>query len=194
METTNSVFMEETTIITGFNTIQDVEDTLKWIEANTDYKWESWSKPTEFQEWKYNFNRYQGQWGFSIKYEENLTFCNLDFYENAYSNIKKIKFKYLPYLLEESFKEGERVYVSDTSIEEALESKKERIYLCTVQWNTKYKYICVDNVSEKDYKDWKYFATTFWKHIVKIHKPSQVQEMTMEEICKELGREIKIKK
>lgn len=61
-------------IITWFKTIEDVEETLQWIENNTDYVWLSWHKPTEYNWWKDDFFIKQNNWWFYLEYFNR--FCN----------------------------------------------------------------------------------------------------------------------
>lgn len=86
----------------------------------------------------------------------------------------------------EDFTEWEEVYVSDISVEDALNDKYEMIYTCTsnswkhiVQWGSRYR----------DQLDTWFFA---YKYIVKIPKEEPVEEMTMEQVNKALGKKIKI--
>jgi len=86
----------------------------------------------------------------------------------------------------EDFTEWEEVYVSDESVEEAIKEKRNLIFICTsnswkhiVQWNSWYQ-------SQSD------TGFSSYKYIVKIPQEEQVEEMTMEQVNKALGKKIKI--
>jgi len=86
----------------------------------------------------------------------------------------------------EDLTEWEEVYVSDESIEDALKKKYNLIFICTsnswkhiVQWKSWYQ-------AQSD------TAFSSYKYIVKIPQEEQVEEMTMEQVCKALGKKIKI--
>jgi len=66
--------------------------------------------------------------------------------------------------------EGEEVMVWDE------EQAKKRIYLCTIPWNTEYKYITVRIGCEEEYRKWNMFYTTKWKNIKKIPKETKTEE------------------
>ena len=82
------------------------------------------------------------------------------------------------------------VYVSDVSVEFALENKEKRVLITELPW--KHKYVCVENGHETDFKDWKGYFITTWKYIAEIPKKEQVKEMTLSEVEKELWYPIKI--
>ena len=88
--------------------------------------------------------------------------------------------------LVDEFKEWEIVLVRDHNNGKWCE----RIYLCTMPWNAYYKYVCVHDNSEEEYKNWEEFDTSNWRQIKKIE--TKTEEMTMEQLEKELGRMIKI--
>ena len=86
----------------------------------------------------------------------------------------------------EEFTEWEEIYVSDESVDDALNDKYKMIYICTsnswkhiVQWPSAY--------NNQSYR-WFYL----FKYIAKIPKEEPVEEMTMEQVCKALGKKIKI--
>lgn len=91
----------------------------------------------------------------------------------------------------ENFVEWEEVYVSDHSIEHAIDFKNKKIYLCTLPKWKKYKYVCVYDGHGKNFLEWKDYEASMRKHIAKIPKEETV-EMTMEEVCKALGKKVKI--
>ncbi len=65
----------------------------------------------------------------------------------------------------------------------------ERIVLLILPGKTNYPVIVVNRVDEFDFKNGMQYSTSNYKYCKEI---SQVQEMTLEQVCKELGREIKI--
>ena len=86
----------------------------------------------------------------------------------------------------EDFTEWEEIYVSDESVDDALNDKYKMIYICTsnswkhiVQWPSAY--------NNQSYR-WFYL----FKYIAKIPKEEPVEEMTMEQVNKALGKKIKI--
>lgn len=86
-------------------------------------------------------------------------------------------------LVEEIYIPWERVWVSDHS-QELADEWLQNNYITYYIWKNKNgRYIT-------EYEDW---AIVRWKFISKKSKP-KAKEMTMKEICKELGREIKIVK
>ena len=74
------------------------------------------------------------------------------------------------------------VYVSDISIENALDSKNKRIYLTTI-WQT---HICVTETYESNYRKWEFFSVSGWKYIVKIPKEEEKKKVTLELTEKQL--------
>lgn len=44
-----------TKLVTGFNTPDDVEKTLEWIERNTENAWHGGLRPTSLSYWKEDF-------------------------------------------------------------------------------------------------------------------------------------------
>jgi hypothetical protein len=65
----------------------------------------------------------------------------------------------------------------------------ERIVLLILPGKTNYPVIVVNKVDEFDFKNGMQYSTSNYKHCKEI---PQVEEMTLEQVCKELGREIKI--
>lgn len=78
----------------------------------------------------------------------------------------------------QEFTEWEYVYASDHSIESALKFKDRRIYLTTVPWNCKSKYICVGDWNEEEYKNWEEFNICRWEYIVKVPKEELIEITT----------------
>lgn len=72
---------------------------------------------------------------------------------------------------------GKKYYVSDTSVNNALIDKNERIYVCTMGAKN---YFVVDN-DEQAYPDHS-FRTLIWKYAVEIPSKKEV-EMTVNEIA-----------
>lgn len=85
----------------------------------------------------------------------------------------------------EEFTEWEEVYVSDESVDDALNDKYKMIYICT---SSSWKHI-VQWVSQYNEKSDRFYS---YKYTVKIPKEEPVEDMTMEQVCKALGKKIKI--
>lgn len=85
----------------------------------------------------------------------------------------------------EDFTEWEEVYVSDESVDDAINNKYKMIYICT---SSSWKHI-VQWVSQYNEKSDRFYS---YKYITKIPKEEPVEEMTMEQVCKALGKKIKI--
>ena len=88
------------------------------------------------------------------------------------------------------------VYVSDVSVEFALENKEKRILVAELPWNPEYKYICVAEERE-EFKISEEYTSNNWKYIAEIPKEElpkeeQAKEMTLSELEKELWYPIKI--
>lgn len=81
---------------------------------------------------------------------------------------------------------GEKVLVRD----EDYQDWDERIFL-TCNNGAKYPFICVHRNNEEEFSSGVKYNTTNWKQIKPI---PQVEEMTLEQVCRELGRDIKIVK
>ena len=85
---------------------------------------------------------------------------------------------------EDQVKEGDRIYVSDWSAEDALEEERERILLRKCNNG----YVCIQHGLEEDYLEWKTFETVTWKYAVSIPEKKtktitiQVTEEQEEEI------------
>lgn len=157
-----------TKLITWFKKIEDVERTLQWIEYNTDYRWAGWDKPTKYNWWKDNFNEYQEEWWFFINYKDKFmcwSMINIFWFSNFLE--EQINFKDLIW---ENIKPWEYVYVSDKSVEDAIEAKIKRIYL----WNFNWKNLCVTYFDEK-FKKWKAYRTICWDYIAKIPKEETIK-------------------
>lgn len=77
------------------------------------------------------------------------------------------------------FKEGELVEVSDNN-----EYRGKRIYIHTVAWKVKNKYICVSDSYEIEYKAWEEFSVTYRKHIRKIQPKKTI--LTKQQIAERL--------
>lgn len=86
-------------------------------------------------------------------------------------------------ILDETFKVGEQVACSDVSKEKAIEDLINRSMNFYYTWykTSKWKYIIED-------EDWDVDA---WRYIAKIPK-EEIEELTMDELEKELWRKIKI--
>lgn len=100
----------------------------------------------------------------------------------GYINLDRIAY------YEEELKEGDEVYASYVSEEEALEIKIKRILLrkCS-DW-----YVCVELRNQEDYKKWKVFTTEYWKYAVPVPKEQPIKEYTIEQLQEKLGEEFKI--
>ena len=141
-------------IITGFKTIQDVKDTLQWIEDNTDYVWADGGIPTEwYEECEGLFEKYNSDGWFVIQYKDLFRFYSLKDFLLTYEQPEQINFQDL--INQNNFKEWELVEVSDMDYD-----YKQRIYLCTIPWNVRNKYVCVDGVWESEYKAWEIFSVS----------------------------------
>lgn len=91
------------------------------------------------------------------------------------------------FLIEDfSPKRGDRVLVRDSE----KEDWEEVIYLATIE-GAYLPFVCLNIDNESDFKDGKHFVYIPWKQMKPIES---VKEMTLEEVCKELGREVKIVK
>lgn len=88
------------------------------------------------------------------------------------------------YLKEHEMKRGDRVLCWDIAGQE----KSLRIYLANV--GGEYPHVVVAVETEQLYPDGDYLSVEY-KHAEPMPQP---EEMTLEEVCKELGRDIKIKK
>lgn len=89
-------------------------------------------------------------------------------------------------LIDKQPKEGDLVEVKDSD----MNSWTKRIYLMSDKSG---RHLCVNLLDENPYKNNEHYDTTTWEQMRPIPK-EKVEELTMEEICRELGREIKIKK
>lgn len=89
-------------------------------------------------------------------------------------------------ILDDEFVEWEKVYSSNNSIDDAINSKYEMIYICT---SNSWKHI-IQWLSEYNNQSYRWFY--LWKYIAKIPKEESVEEMTMEQVNKALGKKIKI--
>ncbi len=133
----------------------------------------------------YNVLKFEWHWVLKIE--------NWEYFTSIHSEQKLIKLWHTEHKL---FTEWEKVYVSDESEKDALIIKDKRIYLWTF-WKIN---ICVNSISEKEYKNWKYFMTNNWKYIVKIEKSKTLTIKTedwqslniTEEKAKEIGFKINI--
>ena len=86
----------------------------------------------------------------------------------------------------EDFTEWEEVYVSDESVDDALKHTCKQVYIYTLKnWNhiVQHPYY---------YNSQSYVWFYSYKYIAKIPKEEPVEEMTMEQVCKALGKKIKI--
>lgn len=86
----------------------------------------------------------------------------------------------------EEFTEWEEVYVSDESVDDALKHTCKQVYIYTLKnWNhiVQHPYY---------YNSQSYVWFYSYKYIAKIPKEEPVEEMTMEQVCKALGKKIKI--
>jgi hypothetical protein len=84
-------------------------------------------------------------------------------------------------------KEGDRVLVR----RDHVDKWEERIYLCTIP-RVEFSIVTVAVCSMNEYKETSdYITVNHWKYMKQLPK---VEEMTLEEVCKELGRDIKIVK
>lgn len=112
----------------------------------------------------------------------------VDGFDSAW-NIKHGIYYWYPDWLElvDEFKEWEVVLARDNDDEDDWE---ERIYLCTIPWNVNCKYVCVCSNDEEKYKNWEEFDTINWDQIKKLE--TKPEEITIEQLEKELGRKIKI--
>lgn len=88
--------------------------------------------------------------------------------------------------LDDEFAEWEEVYISDESIDDALKHTCKQVYIYTLKnWNHIVQHPYHYN-SQLDV----WFYT--YKYIVKIPKEEPVEEMTIEQVNKALGKKIKI--
>ena len=85
----------------------------------------------------------------------------------------------------EEFQEWEMVLASD--FEWRISNK--RIYLCTIPWKTRLKYVTVEENNEIVYEKWKEFGCECWQYIKKL---PQIKEVTMEEVKEKFWCEVKI--
>ena len=99
-------------------------------------------------------------------------------------NSQEVNIKSL--IVVDDFTEWEEVYVSDISVEDALNNRNSLFFICTtsswrhiVQWGSWYR-VNADT----------WFSA--YKYISKIPKEEPVEEMTMEQVNKALGKKIKI--
>lgn len=84
-------------------------------------------------------------------------------------------------------KEGEYVWVSHTSEDEAIQCMSKRIYTCTT---SRGMHLCVHSANESSYKKgYDGYNTTAYKYIVPI---THVKEMTMQDIEKLVGCKVRI--
>ena len=67
--------------------------------------------------------------------------------------------------------------------------KEERIVLYILPDNVNYPVIVVNKVDEEAFKNGDGYSTSHYRYCKEL---PQVEEMTLEQVCKELGREIKI--
>jgi hypothetical protein len=83
---------------------------------------------------------------------------------------------------EETMQEGDEVFVSDYSVEDALEKKKvKRIYLMTTKSGIQ---LCVNHHNNKLYREGQGFLTTNWGYCVLVPKQT---ELTMAQIAEKFG-------
>lgn len=157
-----------TKIITGFTCEEDVEEVLK-IKEELWEVWCTWNK-TE-NEWKWDFDKYQGKGGIYIQEWNNFCYWSVD---SVGRWDEQINFKdYIA--LHTKFTEGEEVEVSDGDT-----IWYEAIYLCTIPGNVEQKYIVVWAWMEEKYKKWEMFVTLPWRNIRKLPKPKLLTLKTSE--------------
>jgi len=68
----------------------------------------------------------------------------------------------------ETFTQGEWVYVSDVSVEDALSCKNKKFYLFTFPWNKTYKHCYLDSWWEESFKNNENYSVSVCKFIAKI--------------------------
>jgi len=89
----------------------------------------------------------------------------------------------------ETFTQGEWVYVSDESVSHALEKKSKEMYLLTYPWNKESKYICINDGNENDYLNNKNYSIVEWKYIAKIPQEKTHKFKTTEWVEVEISEE-----
>jgi len=132
-----------------------------WIKWNSD---NCISDKNDFYE-VYRENTY-------IRYNNYFTCWNIF---NIDSDIQIISFEeFLKEEGEETPPKYRKVYVSDVSVESALNNKEERILITELPWKAYCKYICVSNWCEEKFNNWEEYYTTNWKYIAEIPKQETI--------------------
>ena len=88
---------------------------------------------------------------------------------------------------EPELKRGDRVYVSNTTEENAFANKLERIFIAKVDGALN-RFMCVNNIDTKSYINGGPFSIVGWNHAVKV-PIIEATRMTIAEIEKKLGIE-----
>ena len=127
---------------------------------------------------------------------ENLTKWDEYIISYIYSDLE-IKLEWYTYVFNsEQFKlskpEYKTVYVSDISLEDALEYKEERILITTLPWKAIYKHVVVEDVSTEAFKEWDMYYTENYTYIADIPEETTTPEYTMEELQEKLGENFKL--
>jgi hypothetical protein len=73
-----------------------------------------------------------------------------------------------------------KVYVSNISSEDALQHKKEKILLATMNWWKILKYLTVHPEDEESFKKWFDYKTAWYSHIAEIPEPKEKTKVTLE--------------
>lgn len=146
-------------------TQEDYDRYMKFLEENTDWTRLTGCKPKKNNYWWfYSENtiiKFQNEFVTSNVLYTDLVWPCLSV-DEAIEELKK------GFSIDDTpmFKEWERVLVRNN----CFEIWEERIYLITLPWNAKRKYICVDKFSIKDYENWKSFSTAKWWRIKPLPK------------------------
>lgn len=111
-------------------------------------------------------------------YGFSWSICN----SNPHLDIKRLE------TIDDSFVEWEEVYVSDESVEDAIKKWGKNIYLMKSKM---WKHLVVYSKDTDAYNEWEDFVLCTYSYVAKIPKEETI-EMTMEEVCKALGKRVKI--
>lgn len=78
-------------VIVWFKTVDDVNRTLRWMDNNTDYRWNSGDKPTEFTGWSDVFFK---DLDFILEYGDNMSYSFKSLNDSSY-DVEEINFEAL---------------------------------------------------------------------------------------------------
>lgn len=134
--------------------------------------------------------RYNSEWEVGNIYPENYK-INKDAFKVSYL-VKQNPERWEEVLIEETV---EPTFPRRMLVWDSPQVKRERLVLCKLP-GKRVRYVALaGEEEEKRYENGENYATCHWKYAEELPiEEEPVQEMTLEEVCKELGRNIKIVK